>query len=42
MAIEVMLCLIMIAILVVEVVKFLKKTYEWQSEYEIVLERRYS
>ena len=42
MAIEVLLCIIMIAVLVVEIVKFFKKTYEWQSEYEIDLEKKYS
>jgi hypothetical protein len=42
MALEVLVCLILIFILVIEVVKFVKKIYEWQTEYEINLEQKYS
>jgi hypothetical protein len=31
MALEVLICLLLILFLVVEVIKFIKKTYEWQT-----------
>jgi len=41
MALEVLICLLLILFLVVEVIKFIKKTYEWQTEYEINLDQKY-
>jgi hypothetical protein len=32
----------MIFILIIELVKFAKKTYEWQTEYEVNLEQKYA
>lgn len=32
-ALEVLICLVFILILVIEIVKFGKKTYEWQTEF---------
>ena len=41
-ATEVLITLIFIMMLVVEVIKFIKKTYEWQTEYEINLDNKYN
>lgn len=37
MALEVLICLLLIVVLVVEIVKFAKKSYEWETEHEISL-----
>ena len=41
MAIEVLVCLILVFILVIEVVKFAKKIYEWQADQEMRIEQRF-
>ena len=42
MALEVLICLIFILFLVVEIIKIVKKTYEWQTEYEVNLDQKYA
>ena len=42
MAAEVLICLILIFILVIEIIKFVKKTYEWQTELEVNLDKKYA
>lgn len=42
MSVEVLACLVLILIFAVEVAKFLKKTYEWQTDYELRIEQRYT
>ena len=41
-SLEVLVCLVLIFILVIEVVKFFKKTYEWQTEYEMKIDIRHT
>jgi hypothetical protein len=38
----VLVCLVMIFILVIEIVKYVKKTYEWQTDYELKIEQRFT
>jgi cell division protein FtsL len=42
MALEVLVCLLVILMLALEIVKLIKKTYEWQNEFETNLEQKYS
>lgn len=41
-SLEVLVCLVLIFILVIEIVKFFKKTYEWQTEYEMKIDIRHT
>jgi len=41
MALEVLISFLLIVVLIVEVVKFVKKTYEWENEHETNLELKY-
>ena len=42
MACEVLIGLLAIMMLVVEIVKIIKKTYEWQNEFEVNLDQKYA
>ena len=42
MACQVLIGLVIILILVIEIVKVIKKTYEWQNEFEVNLDQRYA
>ena len=42
MALEVLISLLLILVLIVEVVKLVKKTYEWENEHETNLEMKYA
>lgn len=41
-SLEVLVCLVLVFILVIEIVKFFKKTYEWQTEYEMKIDIRHT
>jgi hypothetical protein len=42
MALEVLISLLLILVLIIEVLKFVKKTYEWENEHETNLELKYT
>ncbi len=42
MSLEVLVCLILIFLLVIELIKFAKKTYEWQADNEMRIEQRFA
>jgi hypothetical protein len=42
MALEVLISLLLILVLIIEVLKFVKKMYEWENEHETNLELKYT